>query len=80
MGVSALFYTAPVSADALTTNGGEKIDYADLSYCVQDEEAPVVYYISDISPQSPVKIYEAMEWVCESHRSGKACGTKPAEK
>ena len=56
---------APVCADTLTTNGGAVIDYADLSYCVKDEEAPVVYYISDISPESLVRIYDAMEWPCK---------------
>lgn len=59
---TAVFCCASAYADTLTTNGGAEIDRADLAYCVQDEEAPVVYYLSDISPQSLVKIYEAMEW------------------
>ena len=58
----AVLCCASAYADTLTTNGGAKIDCADLEYCVQDEDAPVVYYLSDISPQSLVKIYEAMEW------------------
>ena len=63
--LAAALCSAPVYADTLTTNGGTAVDYADLSYCVQDEDAPVVYYISDISPQSLVTIYEAMEWPCK---------------
>ncbi len=55
-------FSGAVSADTLTTNGGETVDYSDLSYCVADEEAPEVYFLSDISPESLVKIYEAMEW------------------
>ena len=62
---AAVLCSAAVCADTLTTNGGAEIDYADLAYCVEDAEAPVVYFISDISPQSLVKIYEAMEWQCE---------------
>ncbi len=61
----AAFCSVSVYGDTLTTNGGATIDSANLSYCVQEEEAPVVYYTSDISPQSLVKIYEAMEWTCE---------------
>ena len=59
---TALLCSGVAYADTLITNGGAEIDYADLAYCVQDEEAPVVYYLSDISPDSLVKIYEAMEW------------------
>ena len=59
---TALLSSGAAYADTLITNGGAEIDYADLAYCVQDEEAPVVYYLSDISPDSLVKIYEAMEW------------------
>ena len=59
---AAVLCCATVHADTLITNGGKEIDDKDLEYCVQDEDAPVVYYLSEISPQSLVKIYEAMEW------------------
>ena len=60
--IAALLCSFAASAGTLTTNGGNTVDYADLSYCVEDEDAPVVYFTSDISPEALVKIYEAMEW------------------
>ena len=60
--IAALLCSSAASAGTLTTNGGNTVDYADLSYCVEDEDAPVVYFTSDISPEALVKIYEAMEW------------------
>ena len=60
LSVTGAFFAA--SADTLTTNGGQEIDYESLAFCTKDEKAPVVYYISEISPQSLVKIYEALEW------------------
>ena len=53
---------AVAGAAKLTTNGGQEIDYESLAYCTKDEKAPVVYYISEISPQSLVEIYKALEW------------------
>ena len=47
-------------ADSLTTNGGVTLDTADLPYCTVDESAPVVYFISDISPESLVAAYQAL--------------------
>ena len=77
--IAAALCSAAVSADTLTTNGGAEIDYADLSYCVQDEEAPVVYFISEISPASLVKIYEAMEWSCKDPVAVKLSTGEPPE-
>ncbi len=51
---------APALADSLVTNGGVSLDTAALPYCTEDEEAPVVYFISDISPESLVKAYQAL--------------------
>lgn len=59
---AALLFSAVVFAKPLTTNGGETIETEDLAYCTQDKEAPVVYYTSEITPESLVKIYQAMEW------------------
>ena len=51
---------ASALADSLTTNGGVTLDTADLPYCTADESAPVVYFISDISPASLVAAYQAL--------------------
>ena len=47
-------------ADRLTTNGGVTLDTGDLPYCTEDESAPVVYFISDISPESLAAAYQAL--------------------
>lgn len=64
-------------ADTLTTNGGQEIDYESLSFCTKDEKAPVVYYISEISPQSLVKIYKALEWTNTSPTAVKIASGEP---
>lgn len=46
----------------LTTAGGVELSTADLPYATEDERTPVVYYISDISSESLMKIYEALNW------------------
>ena len=51
---------ASALADSLVTNGGVQLDTASLPYCAQDESAPVVYFISDISDTSLVKAYQAL--------------------
>ena len=53
---------AAFAETSLTTEGGVIISSADLPYAVEDENAPVVWYISDISPESLMKIYEALNW------------------
>ena len=54
----AIFST--VSAESLTTNGGTVIDYTQLSY--QSENAPsTVYFISEITPEALMKIYEVLD-------------------
>ena len=47
-------------ADSLTTNGGFKIDLNALPYRTENSDAPVVYYISDITPESLVLIYKTL--------------------
>ena len=47
-------------ADTLVTNGGVRLDTSALPYCTKDESVPVVYFISDISPEALVKAYEAL--------------------
>ena len=47
-------------ADTLVTNGGVSLDTDTLPYCTEDEAAPAVYFISDISPESLVSAYRAL--------------------
>lgn len=47
-------------ADSLITNGGFEIDLNALPYRTEDTNASVVYYISDISPESLVLIYQTL--------------------
>ena len=74
---SAVLFSAAVRAASLTTNGGETIETEDLTYCTQDKEAPVVYYISEITPQSLVRIYKAMEWSNKSPTAVKISSGEP---
>ncbi len=47
-------------AEGLVTNGGFALEVSDLPYRTEDGAAPVVYFISDITPESLVKAYEAL--------------------
>ena len=51
---------ATAFADTLVTNGGVNLDTNDLPYCTENEAAPVVYFIRDISPESLVAAYQAL--------------------
>ena len=55
-----LFNSSFAIAERLTTNGGVVLDSADLPYCTPDSDASVVYYISDISPESLVMMYDVL--------------------
>lgn len=55
-----LFGAGFALADTLTTNGSVTLDTAGLPYCTTDSEASVVYYISDISPESLVMMYDVL--------------------
>ena len=46
----------------LTTAGGVTLSAEELPYCTGNESAPVVYYISEISPESLMRIYTALNW------------------
>ena len=46
---------ASALADSLVTNGGVSLNAASLPYNTEDASAPVVYYLSDISPEALVK-------------------------
>ena len=58
--VLLLFCACAALADTLTTNGGVTLDPAGLPYCTADSNASVVYYISDISPESLVMMYDVL--------------------
>lgn len=47
---------------SLTTNGGAVIPLSALEHRTDAEDAPVVYYISDITPEALMEIYNALEW------------------
>ena len=51
---------ASALADSLVTNGGVSLDTASLPHIAEDASAPVVYFLSDISPEALVKGYEAL--------------------
>ncbi len=55
-----LIYASFALAEPLITNGGVELDTAALPYCTSEEAAPVVYFISDISPESLVAAYQAL--------------------
>lgn len=48
--------------DDITTNSGAAIPYSALTHASGDTAVPEVYFISDITPASLVKIYEALGW------------------
>ena len=47
-------------ADTITTNGDVSLDAGSLLHRTEDESAPAVYFISEISPESLVKAYQAL--------------------
>lgn len=48
--------------ESLTTNGGAVIPLSSLEHRTDSEDAPIVYYISDITPESLIEIYNALGW------------------
>ncbi len=61
LGAIALANSA-IAQDAITTNGAQKIPLAELTYRTTDAAAPAVFYTSEISPESLVRVYNALEW------------------
>ena len=51
---------ASALGDSLVTNGGVSLDTASLPHNTEDASAPVVYFLSGISPEALVKAYEAL--------------------
>ena len=52
----------PKTNSTIITNGGAEIALSTLTYRTEDESAPAVYYISDITPEAMVEIYNALRW------------------
>ena len=51
-----------IAETPLTTAGGMTLSAEDLPYYTENESAPVVYYIREISPESLMRIYAALDW------------------
>ena len=54
-------YLTAGNGESITTNGGEVIALSALEH-QSDSAASTVYYISDITPEAMVAVYEALEW------------------
>ena len=52
--------SAAALADSLVTNGGVSLDAASLPHHTEEAAAPVVYFLSEITPEALVKAYEAL--------------------
>lgn len=48
--------------EMIHTNGGEEIFLPDLPYYTDSADASTVYYLSDISANAMVEIYNALQW------------------
>ena len=46
----------------LIANSGAEIALSALEHLTDSEDAPAVYYLSDITPEAMVEIYNALEW------------------
>lgn len=67
------------SIQFLTTNGGATIPLSDLAHRTDLEKAPVVYYISDITPESLVETYNVLGWTSKGNVAVKlSTGEPPA--
>jgi hypothetical protein len=48
--------------EVLITNGGTEIPLSSLTWRTEDEDAPEVYYLSEISPEALIEAYDALNW------------------
>lgn len=53
---------APAEAGTLVTNGGQVVALDTLEYRTEDAAAPEVFFISDITAEALVQVYEALGW------------------
>lgn len=71
--------TETAQGESLTTNGGAVIPLSSLEYRTDSEDAPVVYYISDITPESLIEVYNALGWTPDGNVAVKlSTGEPPA--
>ncbi len=56
-----LFSACTAAAETLATNGGVTLETAGLPYCTDDPAAPVVYFTSEITADSLVRMYETLD-------------------
>lgn len=63
--------------ESLTTNGGVQIPLESLSYRTESQDAPVVYYISDITPEALIEAYNALEWTPDGNVAVKLSTGEP---
>lgn len=68
---------AVAGEQTLTTNSGIEIALSDLEYYTESEDAPVVYYISDITPEAMMAVYEALGWTPEGNVAVKISTGEP---
>ena len=54
--------SAPVPADSLVTNDGDRIALTDLAHRSGNADAPAVYFTREISAAALVRAYEALGW------------------
>lgn len=48
--------------DVLITNSGEELALGSLAHLTTDDNAPTVYFLSDITPEALVSAYDALGW------------------
>lgn len=58
--VQAAGQAAGTAGNFVMTNGGTEISFSALSHVTDSDEAPAVYYSSEISPESLIQTYEAL--------------------
>lgn len=66
-------------SSSLVTNSGIEIELSALAYRTEEKSSPVVSYISDITPEAMVEIYNAFGWSPEGKVAVKlSTGEPPA--
>lgn len=71
--------TEDFATSSITTDGGTEIPFAELEHFTSDADAPVVYYVGDISSEALVEVYDALEWTPEGKTAVKlSTGEPPA--
>lgn len=61
MSACSLLQSEP-EPQSLVTNDGTSLDLSALEHRTDSQDAPKVYYTSEITPEAMVEVYEALEW------------------